>query len=58
MSKIALGLLMLALSSLALDVFAGNEFGNLPLIAAAVFFACWLVALIIGRRFKFDPQLR
>ena len=58
MSKIALALLMLALSSLALNVFTSNEFGNLPLIAAAVFFACWLVALMLGRRFKFDPQLR
>ncbi len=58
MSKIALGLLMLALSSLALDVFAGNEFGNLPLIAAAVFFSGWLVAMVLGRRIKFDPQLR
>ena len=58
MSKIALSLLMLALSSLALDVFARDEFGNLPLIAAGVFFSCWLVALIIGRRFKLDPQLR
>ena len=58
MSKIALGLLMLALSSLALDVFAGNEFGNLPLIASAVFFSGWLVAMVLGRRIKFDPQLR
>ena len=58
MSKIALGLLMLALSSLALDLFTSNKFGMLPLIAAAVFFSCWLVALVLGRRFKFDPQLR
>ena len=58
MSKIALALLMLALSSLALDVYTRNELGNLPLIAAAVFFGCWLVALVLGRRFKFDPQLR
>ena len=58
MSKIALGLLMLALSSLAVDVLAGNEFGNLPLIAAAVFFSCWLVAMVLGRKIKFDPQLR
>ena len=58
MSRIALGLLVMALSSLALDVFARNEFGNLPLIAAAVFFSGWLMALFIGRRIKFDPQLR
>ena len=49
---------MMALASLALDVLDRNEFGNLPLIASAVFFGCWLVALVIGRRIKFDPQLR
>lgn len=59
MSKIALGFLMLALSCLALDVFIStNTLGDLPLIAAAIFFGCWLVALVIGRRIKFDPQLR
>ena len=58
MSKIALALLMMALASLALDVLARNEFGNLPQIASAVFFGCWLAALVIGRRIKFDPQLR
>ncbi len=59
MSKLALVFLMLALLSLATDVFnTGGEFGNLPLMAAALFFGCWLVALFIGRRIKFDPQLR
>lgn len=58
MSKVALGLLMMALLSLALDVFTQGELGNAPLIAAAVFFAGWLIAQIIGRRIKFDPQLR
>ncbi|MFI8373930.1 PA3371 family protein [Pseudomonas helleri] len=58
MSKIALGLLMMALLSLALDVFTQGELGDAPLVAAGIFFAGWLVAQIIGRRIKFDPQLR
>lgn len=58
MSKIAFGLLMLALLSLALGLFSQDELGNAPLIAATVFFAGWLVARGLGRRFKFDPQLR
>lgn len=58
MSKIAFGLLMMALFSLVLDVVTQGAFGNAPLIAAVVFFASWLVARIIGRRIKFDPQLR
>lgn len=49
---------MMALFSLALDVVTQGAFGNAPLIAAVVFFASWLVARIIGRRIKFDPQLR
>ncbi|HCS08266.1 MAG TPA: hypothetical protein DIW67_14230 [Pseudomonas sp.] len=59
MSKIAFGFLMLALASLALDIFIPNgTLGDVPLFAAATFFSCWLVALLIGRRIKFDPQLR
>lgn len=58
MSKIAFGLLMLALLSLALGLFSQDELGNTPLIAATVFFAGCLVARALGRRFKFDPQLR
>ena len=41
MPKIAFGLLMLALLSLALGLFSQDELGNTPLIAATVFF-CWL----------------
>ncbi len=58
MPKIAFVLLMMALLSLALDVFSQGEFGNTPLIAAAVLFTGWLIALVLGRRIKFDPQLR
>ncbi|MFK7604486.1 MULTISPECIES: PA3371 family protein [unclassified Pseudomonas] len=58
MSKIAWGLLLMALLSLAFDVVTQGAFGNAPLIAAIVFFASWLVARIIGHRIKFDPQLR
>ena len=49
---------MMALLSLALDVFTQGEWGNAPLVAAGIFFAGWLVARIMGRRIKFDPQLR
>ena len=49
---------MMALLSLALDVFTQGELGDAPLVAAGVFFAGWLAARIIGRRIKFDPQLR
>lgn len=59
MSKIAFGFLMLALASLALDIFIPNgTLGDVPLFAAATFFSFWLVALLVGRRIKFDPQLR
>ena len=58
MSKIAFGLLMMALLSLALDVVTQGELGNAPLVAAAVLFTGWLIALVLGRRIKFDPQLR
>ena len=59
MSKFAFGFLMLALSSLALDIFmASGALGDLPLIAAGTFFIAWLIALLVGRRIKFDPLLR
>ena len=59
MSKIAFGFLMLALASLALDIFIPNgDLGDAPLFAAATFLGCWLLALLVGRRIKFDPQLR
>ncbi|MCU1730049.1 hypothetical protein NTD86_24080 [Pseudomonas sp. 7P_10.2_Bac1] len=58
MSKIAFGLMVLTLLSLALGVFTQDAFGDAPLIASAVFFIGWLLARVLGRRFKFDPQLR
>ncbi|MEB0207140.1 PA3371 family protein [Pseudomonas sp. CCC3.1] len=58
MPKIAFGLLMLALLSLALEVFTQGELGHAPRVAAALFFIGWLIALVLGRRIKFDPQLR
>lgn len=58
MSKITFGLLMLALISLALGLFTQDQLGNTPLIASAVLFGCWLMAKALGRRIKFDPQLR
>ena len=59
MSKFAFGFLMLALSSQALDIFMpSGDLGDLPLIAAGTFFIAWLIALLVGRRIKFDPLLR
>ena len=59
MSKFAFGFLMLALSSLALDIFMPyGDLCDLPLIAAGTFFIAWLIALLVGRRIKFDPLLR
>lgn len=49
---------MMALLSLGLDVFTQGKLGNVPLVAAGIFFTGWLVARIMGRRIKFDPQLR
>jgi len=50
--------MVLTLLSLALGVFTQDAFGDAPLIASAVFFIGWLLARVLGRRFKFDPQLR
>ncbi|MFJ7883973.1 PA3371 family protein [Pseudomonas sp. NPDC096917] len=58
MPKIAVGLLIMALLSLALGVFTQGQLGHAPLVAAAVLFIVGLIAWVLGRRIKFDPQLR
>ena len=59
MSKSAAGFLILALLSgiLHLSV-AGDATLTIPLIGCGVFGALFVLALIAGRKFKFDPVLR
>ncbi|NMX62799.1 hypothetical protein HBO12_27280 [Pseudomonas sp. WS 5059] len=35
-----------------------NDWHTLSLGACAVFASAWVIAAIVGRRFKFDPVLR
>ena len=59
MSKSATGFLILTLLSGIFHLsIAENSTVTLPLIACAVFGALFLLALIAGRRIKFDPVLR
>jgi hypothetical protein len=61
MSKAALSFCVLAIMALAMDQLLPETAGALSLLAksAAGVFAClFVVALILGRRFKFDPVLR
>ena len=58
MSKSALGLLILALVSGLIHWSLPQGSATLPLIASGVFGVMFLIALIVGRRFKFDPVLR
>ncbi|WEK08705.1 MAG: hypothetical protein P0Y51_26960 [Candidatus Pseudomonas colombiensis] len=52
-------LLALALlSGLLSFVLPQASTGNVPLIACGVFFSLFVLALMIGRRIKFDPVLR
>ncbi|MFJ2714736.1 MULTISPECIES: PA3371 family protein [unclassified Pseudomonas] len=59
MSKSATGFLILALLSGALhfSLFEETEV-TLPLIGCGVFAAFFVLALVAGRRIKFDPVLR
>lgn len=61
MSKTALSFFVLAIMALAVDQLLPAPPGALNLVAksAAGVFAClFVVALFLGRRFKFDPVLR
>jgi hypothetical protein len=59
MSRSALGLLILALLSgvLHFSLFEETEI-SLPLIGCGVFAVLFALALIAGRKIKFDPVLR
>lgn len=59
MSKSAAGFLILALLSGAIhfSLFAETEV-TLPLIACGAFGVLFTLALVAGRRIKFDPVLR
>ncbi|RON53088.1 PA3371 family protein [Pseudomonas frederiksbergensis] len=59
MSKLAIGFFFLALLSGILHLSLSQEGTiTLPLIACGVFGALFMLALIAGRRIKFDPVLR
>ena len=59
MSKSAAGFFVLALLSGILHLsLAGDTVVTLPLIACAVFGTLFVLALIAGRKIKFDPVLR
>ncbi|QJP97036.1 MULTISPECIES: PA3371 family protein [Pseudomonas] len=59
MSKSALGLLILAFLSgvLHFSLFEETEI-SLPLIGCGVFAVLFVLALVAGRKIKFDPVLR
>ena len=61
MSKAALSFLVLAIMALAMDQLLPEPAGALSVVAktaAGVFASLFVVALVLGRRFKFDPVLR
>lgn len=59
MSKLAIGFFILALLSGILHLSLPQESAiTLPSIACSVFGALFILALIAGRRIKFDPVLR
>jgi hypothetical protein len=59
MSKSATGFFILALLSGILHLSSPQDKAvTLPLIACGVFGVLFVLALIIGRRIKFDPVLR
>jgi uncharacterized membrane protein YtjA (UPF0391 family) len=59
MSKSAAGFLILALMSgvMHFSLFEDTEI-TLPLIACGVFSVLFVLALVAGRKIKFDPVLR
>ncbi len=61
MSKSALSFLILALLAMAIDVslpLNENTASMVLKIAMGLFIALFVVALVVGRKFKFDPVLR
>jgi hypothetical protein len=61
MSKSALSFIILALLAIAVDYLLPMDaegFNSAAKISAGVFSVLFVVALALGRRFKFDPVLR
>ncbi|MDN4546857.1 MULTISPECIES: PA3371 family protein [unclassified Pseudomonas] len=59
MSKSAAGFFILALLSGILHLSMSQDMSfTLPLIACGIFTALFVLALIVGRKIKFDPVLR
>lgn len=61
MSKSALSFIILAIMSVAVDLLlpaTAQGVSSVMKIAAGLFSVLFIVALILGRRFKFDPVLR
>ncbi|GAB7532844.1 hypothetical protein PS3A_52600 [Pseudomonas sp. 3A(2025)] len=61
MSKSALSFLILTLMAIAVDLLLPEQALSLNIltkVTAGVFASLFFGALIIGRRFKFDPVLR
>ncbi|MBN6714298.1 PA3371 family protein [Pseudomonas capsici] len=61
MSKSALSFMILALMAVAVDLLLPEQAHALNFaskIAAGLFASLFVAAMIIGRRFKFDPILR
>ena len=61
MSKSALSFIILAIMAVAVDLLlpaSAQSFSSVMKIAAGLFSVLFVVALILGRRFKFDPVLR
>lgn len=59
MSRVAKGLFILALLSATLSCFTPeNTLGDASLIACGIFAGLFVLALLVGRKIKFDPVLR
>ena len=61
MSKTALSLIILAIMAVTVDLLlpsTAEGLSSVTKIAAGLFAVLFVVALIVGRRFKFDPVLR
>jgi uncharacterized membrane protein YtjA (UPF0391 family) len=61
MSKSALSFLVLALMAIVIDMLLpldANAMSSLLKITSGLFIVLFIVALIVGRKIKFDPLLR
>lgn len=61
MSKSALSFLVLALMAIVIDMLLpldANAMSSLLKIASGLFIVLFFVALVVGRKIKFDPLLR